>query len=85
MPEPPDVMLPDIAIAPVPSGDFARLAFEIRKVMQPVVAFAGDRSWIVPVVVAVAIGREVNVTQRSLTRMSLFIADKAFPQIILAG
>ena len=61
--EPPGVMGADLAVAPFRGShvadDFA--AFEIWEVEQPVIAFARDGAWIVPVVVAFAVRRKVDV------------------------
>ena len=72
-------MLAGIAVAPICGSDTARHAFEVREVIQPVVTFADDGGRVVPVVVAVAVRREMDVAQRGLPRVGLLIPNKAIP------
>src|SRR3989304_4011173 len=74
---PPLVMQADVAAAPFGRSDLADVTPEIREVEQPIPTFALDRVGIVPVVVAFAVGREVDVAAGGPARRGFFVADES--------
>ena len=72
---PPHVMLADVAAAPFGGGHLADDALEIGEVVQPVVALAQDGGWVVPVVVAGAVRRKVDVAAGGLAGVGFFMAS----------
>ena len=78
--EPPQMMLANVAVAPFRAIHWARRAAQIRKVI-PVVTAAGDFSRIAPVIIALAVGRKVDVADLGASGVSLVIARKTFPKI----
>ncbi|MBV6465025.1 MAG: hypothetical protein PGMFKBFP_00293 [Anaerolineales bacterium] len=78
-------MQADFAAAPLRRGDGSDVAFEIREIEQPVVALAEDRARVVPVVVALAVGRVVDVADGGPARRGLVVADETRPQVGLAS
>jgi len=77
--KPPEVMKPDIAQAPFCGSDGACGTGKIRKVVQPIITCTVDGGGVVPIVVAVTVGGEVNIAQRGLARMRFFVADEPAP------
>lgn len=85
VPEPPFVMFTGIAMAPLCSCDRADGTLEVGKVVQPVIALAWHRGWIVPIVILLAVGSEVDVAHSSFARRRFLITDEALPQILLTA
>src|SRR5258705_8327825 len=56
--KPPDMMFADIPITPFAGRDSSNLSFEVWKVFQPVVTFTGDGTWVVPIIIPLAVRRE---------------------------
>src|SRR5689334_6608566 len=79
MPEPPDVMFSDIAVPPIMCRDLSNITFEVWKVIQPVVTFAVDGAWIIPIIIPVTVRREMDISYGGLARCRFLIADKTSP------
>src|SRR5215212_9382451 len=79
MSKPPLVVFANIPIAPISGCYGADLSFEIRKVFQPVIGFARNGSWIVPIVIALAVRREMDISQRSLAWRGFLVTDEPPP------
>lgn len=77
------MMLAGIAATPVSGGDLASDSLEVGEVVPPVVAFTDDDRGIIPIVVADAIRREVDIAQRGLSLMRAIIAYETLPVIFL--
>src|SRR6266498_3041760 len=77
--EPPHMMLTDIAVAPIASGNFASHAFEVGKVVEPVITFTNDRGWIVPIVMADTVWGKMDISKRGPAGADLVVANEAFP------
>ena len=77
--EPPDMMFANIPVTPFAGRDSSNLSFEVRKVFQPVVAFAGDRTGVIPVIIPLTVRREMDVPQGGLAGRSFLIPDKSPP------
>src|SRR5436189_984252 len=71
--EPPDMMFANIAIPPFAGRDSSNISFEVRKVFQPIVTFTGDGTWIVPVIIPLAVRCEMDVPQRGLAGRGFLI------------
>lgn len=84
MPEPPSVVFANIAITPLGRCHRTDLSFELGEVIEPVITLAQDRAGIIPIVIALAVGREVDVPHGSPPGCGLVIADEAPPQVFLA-
>ena len=82
MTHPPFVVFADVAVAPLGGGDRAGNPFKVGEILAPVIALARDRGRIIPIVVAFAVRRKMDIPQRGLTGMSLLVTGKALPQII---
>src|SRR6266511_536700 len=80
--EPPFVMFPNIAVSPVTCCDGTDFTFKVWEVLQPVITFAGDRTWIVPIIIALAVWCEMDISQGGLARCGFLIADESPPQIL---
>ena len=78
--QPPQMMLADVAIAPVAAGDKPLLAGKVGEV-KPIVATAGDRCGVAPVIIAHAVGSKVDIAAGCLAGMGFVIAAKLLPQI----
>src|SRR5829696_511713 len=79
MPEPPFVVFTNIAIAPVGRGDSADLPLKIRKIFQPVITFTGDGAGVVPIIITLAVRREMDVPECRPAGSGFFIADEPLP------
>ena len=80
---PPFVVFTDVSVTPIGSGDLAGHAFEVGKVIPPIVALAYDRGWIIPVVVAVTVRGEMNIAQCGVTWVCFLISAKPLPQVFV--
>ncbi len=77
--KPPPVVFPNVTIAPVPGCYGADVPFETWKVFQPVIGFTGNGSWIVPIVIALTVGREMDISERRLARRGFLVTDESSP------
>ena len=57
--QPPLVVSTDIAVAPIPGVDLLESPLEIREV-EPIIAITGNHTWVAPIVITIAIGREMD-------------------------
>jgi hypothetical protein len=60
--KPPEMMFAGVSTAPFAGIDHACHSFEIREVIEPVIALTYYRGRIVPVIIGVAVGCEVDIT-----------------------
>src|SRR5919108_6042731 len=84
MVKPPFVMFASIAVSPLCRCHGPHLPFEIGEVLEPVITFTEHRARVIPVIIPLAVWREVNISYGGSTRPRIFIADEALPPILLA-
>ena len=77
--KPPDMMFANIPVTPFAGRDSSNLSFEVWKVFQPVVTFAGDRIGVVPIIIPLAVRREMDIPQGCLARRGFLVTDKSLP------
>src|SRR5262249_53428594 len=70
-----------IPVAPLGAAHRASAAGQLREAL-PVAAEAGDGAAVAPVVIALAVGGEVDVAALGLAGRDLVIADEPLPQIL---
>src|SRR4030042_4165998 len=77
---PPEVVGPDVAVAPLTALDNAPGAGEPGEPV-PVVAGAGDRAPVAPVVIPLAVGGEVDVAHLGLAGVAALVPGEPFPWV----
>ena len=77
--EPPLVVRANFSTTPFSRADDAYIPFKVGEVQLPVVALTFDRGGIVPFVILLAIGREMDVPARRFARCDFFVLREAFP------
>lgn len=80
--EPPDMMGAHIAVAPILGIDLTGGSAQVGEVV-PIIAIAQHFAAIAPVVVALAVGRKVNIAALRALRCDLIVATEAFPKVLL--
>ena len=77
--EPPFMVRADLAAAPFRGADHAHIAFEVGEVKLPVVAFAIYTGWIIPIVILLAVRREMDISTGGFAGGDLVVSRKAIP------
>src|SRR5205814_5897656 len=84
VPQPPQMMQPDVAPAPLAAGHLAHRPLKIGVVI-PVVAAAGHRPRLAPVIIPQAVGSKMDRAALGSPRKLLIIARKTLPQVGVAA
>ena len=80
---PPLMVQPSIAITPFAGVDLANISQKIGEI-EPVVAVAGNRARVAPIVVALAVGSKMDVANLCLPGILLVVAYEALPEIVIS-